>query len=385
MSGRNKIFHNRSIMPVVVTHAVMNGPKPEQPASPKRVRNLQPRTSPKRKAAGAPAGQTRSRIAGDKRTYSSKKRTRLGVRPVSKGQHRRLRKQSNGKLRQETYVETEAHDHRESAFTAGYELGKYEGGEQWLEQLVPANVLLPEVTLQEVIAAGVERLRPMLYPLIDVQDVYAEMEQAIVSDRPCAVVRLGDGELLALSQGGVYDVETVKREGRFLPYAGVDPPDFAARDQLALAVRHAQIVGVPQSRRKHFQPLLHPVLRSHDIDAGSLRMTNSTINYGLYQAGLLTQLLTGRKLLVIGNAASELARVLTGRGYTVSGVISPVKGFPDIERVMAELRDSDFDLALVSAGIPAVILCWRIAAERGKVALDFGHMADMIVNGNYTL
>ncbi|QYR23995.1 succinyl-CoA synthetase [Paenibacillus sp. sptzw28] len=254
-----------------------------------------------------------------------------------------------------------------------------------MEQLVPANVLLPEVTLQEVIAAGVERLRPMLYPLIDVQDVYAEMEQAIVSDRPCAVVRLGDGELLALSQGGVYDVETVKREGRFLPYAGVDPPDFAARDQLALAVRHAQIVGVPQSRRKHFQPLLHPVLRSHDIDAGSLRMTNSTINYGLYQAGLLTQLLTGRKLLVIGNAASELARVLTGRGYTVSGVISPVKGFPDIERVMAELRDSDFDLALVSAGIPAVILCWRIAAERGKVALDFGHMADMIVNGNYTL
>jgi hypothetical protein len=114
-------------------------------------------------------------------------------------------------------------------------------------------------------------------------------------------------------------------------------------------------------------------------------MTNSTINYGLYQAGLLTQLLTGRKLLVIGNAASELARVLTGRGYVVSGIISPVKGFPDIERVMAELRDSEFDLALVSAGIPAVILCWRIAVERGKVALDFGHMADMIVNGKYTL
>jgi hypothetical protein len=385
MNSRNKSFQSRLNMPGVVTRAVMNAPQSEQAAASKKLRNLQPQKSPKRRAAGSPVGQTRSRIAGNKRISSSKKRTRLGVRPVSKGPHRRLRKQSNRKLTQETHLETEANVHSESAFAAGYELGKYEGGEQWLEQLVPANALLPEVTIQEVIAAGIERLRPMLYPLIDVHDVYAEMEQAIVSNRPCAVVRLGDGELLALSQGGVNDVETVKLEGRFLPYAGVDPPDFAARDQLALAVRQSQIVGVPLSRRKHFQPLLHPVLRSHDIDPGSLRMTNSTINYGLYQAGLLTQLLTGRKLLVIGNAASELARVLTGRGYVVSGIISPVKGFPDIERVMAELRDSEFDLALVSAGIPAVILCWRIAVERGKVALDFGHMADMIVNGKYTL
>jgi hypothetical protein len=288
--------------------------------------------------------------------------------------------------KKELYAEApELQAHRETAYNAGYELGKYEGGEQWLEQSVPTNLLLPEVSLQEVIAAGVDRLRPLFYPLMDVHEVYAEMEQAIVSDRPCAVVRLGDGELLTLSQEVVYDIPTVQREGWFLPYAGVHPPDLAARDQLAMAVRNAQIVGVPLSRRKHFQPLLHPVLRSHGIDPGSLRMTNSTINYGLYQTGLLTRMLAGRKLLIIGNAAPNLARVLTGMGFAVSGLISPVNGFPDIERVMAEVRGAVFDLALVSAGISAVILCWRIAAERGKVALDFGHMAETIVKGQAML
>ncbi|WP_258171448.1 hypothetical protein [Paenibacillus sp. R14(2021)] len=52
---------------------------------------------------------------------------------------------------------------------------------------------------------------------------------------------------------------------------------------------------------------------------------------------------------------------------------------------MREVRQTDFDLALVSAGIAAVILCTRIAGELGKAVLDFGHMADGIVKGQYPI
>ena len=99
----------------------------------------------------------------------------------------------------------------------------------------------------------------------------------------------------------------------------------------------------------------------------------------------MPRLLQGRKLLIIGNAAPELAHVLTGHGFIITGIISPVNGFADIERVMVEVRDIEFDLALVSAGIPAVMISYRIAAERGKVALDFGHLADAIVKGTVIL
>ncbi|WP_225442531.1 GT-D fold domain-containing protein [Paenibacillus lycopersici] len=276
-------------------------------------------------------------------------------------------------------------NYQENAYTAGYELGLYEGGELLLEQAIPSHLLLPEIGLREIIAMGTEQIRHLCQPLMDAHQVFAEMEAAIAEQRPCSVVRLGDGELLTLAQGGVYDDATIQREGGFLPYAGVHPPDTGARDHLADAVRQAHIVGVPQSRRKHFQPLLHPVLRSHRLAPASLRMTSSAVNYSLHQAGLLNRLLADKRLLVIGNAAPALAHVFGQHGFHVTGMISPVRGVDDVERVMNEVRGFDFNLAIVSAGIAAVILCVRIAHELGKTALDFGHMADGIIRGKYTL
>jgi hypothetical protein len=275
-----------------------------------------------------------------------------------------------------------AAEHRETAFQSGYELGMFDGGEKLLEDAVPTDVLLPEISLQQVISAGVGVILPNAYRLMDEHQVYEVMDRAIAEEHPCSVIRLGDGELLTLSQDLVYDAYTIAKEGRFLPYAGVEPPDLAARDQLAMAVRQSHIVGVPLSRRKYFQPLLYPALRGHGIEPASLRMTISTINYSLCQSGLLAKLLAGRRLLLIGNAAPELAQALTEQGFTVTSVISPVRGFPDIDQVMWEVRDAVFDLALVAAGIPAVVICWRIAMERGKTALDFGHLADKIVKGD---
>ncbi|AZN43918.1 hypothetical protein EJC50_26180 [Paenibacillus albus] len=254
-----------------------------------------------------------------------------------------------------------------------------------LEQALPLQLLLPEVSLQEVIALGASQLVPRCLPLLGVHEVYGEMEQAIHERRPCSIVRLGDGELLTLAQDVIYDAGTISREGTFLPYAGVVPPDLEAREQLVQAIRGAGIVGVPQSRRKHFHPLLHAVLRANHIDLGQLRLTSSTVNYALQQSGLLSRLLAGKNLLIIGNTAPALVHVLAQHGCTISGMITPVRGVKDVDRVVQEAHGVHFDLALVSAGIPAVIICTRIANELGRVALDFGHMADAIVKGQLTL
>ncbi|EFM08964.1 hypothetical protein PaecuDRAFT_4429 [Paenibacillus curdlanolyticus YK9] len=261
----------------------------------------------------------------------------------------------------------------------------YEAGEHWLEKAIPANMLLPNIELRDVIAAGVEKLLPAAIPLLDTETVYHELEAAIRDSQPYSVIRIGDGELMALAQDVVYPADFILKEAPFLPYAGVNPPDLSARDLLARAVSSANIVGVPLSRRNYFQPLLYPVLRAHGISVHQLRLTSSTINYSLFQSGLLEPLLRGKRLLLIGNTCPSLANVLHGLGYIVSGIIAPVRGIADIERVMAETRAAQFDLALVAAGIPATVIAWRIAEELGKVALDFGHMADAIVKGQIQL
>ena len=272
-----------------------------------------------------------------------------------------------------------------AAYAQGLEQGRYEGGELLLEQSVPPGMLLTGVPLQAVIAAGVETLRPALIPLADAHAVFARMEAALAAGLPLSVVRLGDGEMLALAQDNVMDIATIRSEAPFLAYAGVEVPDLTARNLLAEAVRGADLVGVPLSRKPHFLPLLDPVLRSHGIDVRSLQLTDSLVNYNLHAAGLLARLMQGRRLLVIGNAAHALSERLAAAGFTVTCTISPVRGFADIGRVMAEAGRTDFDLALVSAGIPAVVIAWRLAAELGKVALDFGHMADGIASGKETL
>ncbi|MBM7566720.1 GT-D fold domain-containing glycosyltransferase [Paenibacillus sacheonensis] len=354
------------------------------------------RTAASPGAAAAPARSSGGTVKS--RQGSGKKRTRArkGKAPKRRYRGRKLRVQpaeGTSDLQQAVVEPQEVTDlgvrpkdaGQEHAAAVSYQLGLYEGGELLLEQETPANLLLPEISLREIIARGAEQIRAQCIPLMDVQEVFMEMEAAIAEQRPCAVVRLGDGELLTLAQGVMYDEGTIQREGEFLPYAGVNPPDLRARDQLAQAVRLAHIVGVPSSRRKHFQPLLHPVFRSHHLEMSQLRLTNSAVNYHFHQAGLLYRLLTGKRILVIGNVAPALSQTLMRCGFQVNGIISPVKGVNDVDRVMGEVRGVDFNLALVSAGIAAVILCTRIARELGKTALDFGHMADGIVRGKYIL
>jgi len=269
-------------------------------------------------------------------------------------------------------------DSERSGYERGYRDGLFDGGERLLEERLPPDRIIPDVSLEAVLGAGVEALVRHALPLASPAEVCETLERSLAERQPFSLVRLGDGELLTLAQDRVLSVETVAREGPFLSYAGVNVPDLAARDELAEAVRRASMVGVPLSRRPHFQPLLFAVWRAFGIRPDSLRLTTSTINYSLQEQGWLYRLLAGRRVLVIGNVAPPLAEQLAARGFAVAGAIHPVRGVADVRRVVEEASGCDFDLALVSAGIAAVSICVQLAERTGKVAIDFGHQANVI-------
>jgi hypothetical protein len=262
------------------------------------------------------------------------------------------------------------------SYEQGYKEGVIAGGEKMLTDHIPSDLMIPDITAREAIEAGVRVLSNRGIPLVDPPGVYQELETAIREKRPYAFIRLGDGELLTLAQEKVLTHEEVRRAGSFLPYAGVKIPDLAARDEIASCIRVASLIGVPMSRHPHFQPLLFAVLRAHGIDYQNLRFTTSTMNYALYELGLLMKLLSGRKTLVIGNVASQLRQVLLEKGVEVTGVVTPVKGYDDVPRVVAEAAVHDFDIALVAAGIPAIPIAVHLAGISGKVTFDFGHLAN---------
>jgi|GEM_PF-3330966 hypothetical protein len=278
---------------------------------------------------------------------------------------------------------------RDSAFQAGYakgfQEGKYAGGEEWIDQLLPPDQMLPDISVREIIAAGVNRYKEHAVPLLLVEQIQDAILRALEEQRPLSLVRLGDGELLTLAQEVVLPIETVMREGKFLQYAGVNVPDLEIRGRLAEAVQRADIVGVPRTRMPNYQLLVGPVFRAYNIPYAGKLWTDSLVNYRLCQAGYLLPILHNRRVLVIGNMAEPLSAVLAGHGIAVAGIISPVNGAQDAARVIQAARQYDFDIALVSAGIAAVLITEELARVTGKVAIDFGHLANAIVKGEFAI
>ncbi|MFC4304594.1 GT-D fold domain-containing glycosyltransferase [Cohnella boryungensis] len=262
------------------------------------------------------------------------------------------------------------------SYEQGYQDGLNDSGERILADQLPADMIIPDISLHEAVAAGVELLRKRGVPLLDSNSVYEELETALREKRPYAFVRLGDGELLTLAQDNVLTIPEIKRAGPFLPYAGITVPNLEARDELASCLKVATLVGVPMSRHPHFQPLLFAVLRAHGIDYRTLRYTTSTMNYLLEEQGLLLRLLSGRNIVIIGDVAAQLKQTLEAKGLTITGIVTPVNGYDDVTRVLSEAMQHDFDIALVAAGIAAIPIAVHLAGMSGKVTFDFGHLAD---------
>lgn len=251
-----------------------------------------------------------------------------------------------------------------------------DGQEALLQEHLPMDVLIPGITPEAAIKAGIAALRSQGYPILFPPAVFKEIDSAIRERRPYSFVRLGDGELLTLAQHAVLPEQEIRRVAPYLPSAGVNIPDLEARDQLIQAVKNASLVGVPTSRLPYFQPLFVRVAQAYGIDIASLRLTTSTMNVSLDDHGFLTKLMENRKVLVIGNAARPLAEALRARGIHIVGAVSPVNGVKDAARVTSEAAKEDFDLALVAAGVAAVLICTRLAALTGKAAIDIGSHAN---------
>lgn len=273
----------------------------------------------------------------------------------------------------------------ESGYAEGFRDGVFAGGEALVAQHIPPDHILPAVAAADLIEAGFRQYAPTLTRLASPHEMAGQIQRALDAQRPLSVVRLGDGELLTLAADTVLPGEQVQELAPFLPYAGVPRSTPDIRAELAEAIQGADWVGVPISRAPTFQGLLFPVFRHFGIDWSRLNLTSSTINYSLHQSGLLLPVIHGRRVLLIGSQAAALGALLNGRGVHVTGIIGAVEGVADIPRVMQQTAEHSFDIALVAAGIPAVILCRRIAGELGRVAIDFGHLADKLVIGELQL
>lgn len=262
----------------------------------------------------------------------------------------------------------------------------YRGGEKILSDLIGYDHYLP-YNLEDVIAVGLNILSGHLLNLKSTKEIEYEILDALKNKKGYSLIRLGDGELLALTHDIVLPTERINeiKQIDFLSYAGINIPNHVMRDKLTENLLESNAIGIPTARYPTFQRLLNKLISVKHLPLDKMNLTSSIINYDLNKyTTLYHQILMNHKVLLVGNKMLEGKEFFLNQGYTnISGVI-PVNGLDSVDYVVREAKNYDYDIALVSAGIPANLICVELAKEN-KIAIDFGHMINYLIKGTIKL
>lgn len=265
-----------------------------------------------------------------------------------------------------------------------------------------------------------------------VNEIAPQILRALADKRGFSVIRLGDAEILTLAQDTIFptrynvpiwgdlmaelchdptlgkgDNNEVRRWRDMMYMSGIHYPDLDARDLLTQAVKTADVVGIPVRNRpgrsrahlkilEGFQTVLLEIFKPLNLNHSNMQLADSALHYLLFSTGWLHRILfpgdhpeifhkysfpTGYKpeVLLVGNRAAELADVMAPRGVRIGGVIKPVD-MGNVNETMTAISNHSFDIALIGAGVAAKILCSSTATRMNRVAIDAGHLFDLLID-----
>ncbi|MEH7118598.1 GT-D fold domain-containing glycosyltransferase [Neobacillus vireti] len=256
----------------------------------------------------------------------------------------------------------------------------YRGGEAIVKSKLLKNEYLP-YNVEDIIEEGMKSLSKELIYLQTAAEVEQQLIQALNEKKGFSVIRLGDGEILALAHDHLVSSQEINTNRRLKGMGGFKVPNHEKRDLLAKNLLEADIVGLPEARYPVYQRMFNQVAKAYAFPLNKMKLTTSLINYQLNQeTTFFHHVLENYKVLLIGNRSMDGKEFFIKKGYnSISGTIL-VPGFDSIEKVMEEVDQYEFDMAFVSAGVAANIICVEIA-KRNKPAIDFGHLLDWYLSG----
>ena len=230
--------------------------------------------------------------------------------------------------------------------------------------------------------------------LLSTDAVLSAIARAVGNGQCFSLVRCGDGENLCMAQETVLPMRKIMQEvwakaSVSSTAKGVQLPNLQLRDRLIASVKSADIVGVHRWDDKMIltfdrlkRPLLERVFAYSHIRPKAL--CDATVTRFFPQLPAFWKILRQRRVLLVSIWAEKFASIIKAPPYglTVGGCI-PCDSFAAVDGAIKKavaLRRS-FDIALVSAGVNALILAAEIARQAGKPAIDFGKGMQFMVEG----
>ncbi|HEY8344470.1 MAG TPA: GT-D fold domain-containing glycosyltransferase [Bacillota bacterium] len=212
-------------------------------------------------------------------------------------------------------------------------------------------------------------------------EVLARIKQALQKRSGLSLARLASGEAMVLAHNKIIPLSRIPW---WVEYAGVKLPNEQARRLLLTAIATADIVGL-STDYAHWEsaPLLDLALTAYRVKPKYI--TSSTINWHLHEQDRLYKVLGQEPTVLVGRLAKAALPRLRRKGVNLI-YAEDLEGLEDLPRAEnALLTRPYFRVALVAAGIPATILCPRLARKLRCVAIDYGHVINDLVQPGFTV
>jgi len=200
-----------------------------------------------------------------------------------------------------------------------------------------------------------------------------EIIEHIKDKKSYSWIRIGDGELVFLQQEYVKSIEQIKKTvgwSNSNNYCGASVPNLELRDRLIEAIKNSNLVGVFQG-----DPDTMAAFKAIDISPKNICYAFDNVFLPM-NAMFVNNVILKNKIYLVGSKSSFYAEKFKEiLGIDVVGY-STILSYADIDKVKNEMANKDYDVALVSAGVNAKIICYEMAQKENKVFLDMGHAWD---------
>lgn len=225
--------------------------------------------------------------------------------------------------------------------------------------------------------------------ILNTNQVLRIIKEAVERKQPLSLTRFSHAELTYLNWQN--HQKLVNKMEKYREYNGADIPIEKLTTMLIESVKNTTITGfIPQAFAKYtthprdqnngwyWYNLTKEFLHRENFMPESICSVWSTQE--MVYKRRFWKLLSGRSIAIVGRRAKEAVDHFNNNGANVTEAIE-LDGINKVNEVKEYLTNKDWEIAIISAGIPATILTPQLANETGRVVIDFGHGLDRIIDG----
>jgi hypothetical protein len=225
--------------------------------------------------------------------------------------------------------------------------------------------------------------------LLDAKAIIDLLSQSCNNGNSFSLTRFSHAELACLNWKVNPQVYYLMKE--IEDYNGVTEPIKKVYKKLIQSLFLTDVVGlIPQSNTKiataerdlngswWYDITTHLL---HQFSFTPKMMCSVWITQELIYEERFWEFLKNKRIALIGRRAPEAVKHFNNFGVVVSEVLT-LGSIQEVKGVYNHLsnRCNNWDVALVSAGIPSTILTPQLAKATNKIVIDFGHALDRIID-----